>query len=81
MTDIPQDIVDLDRDALLVELEEARSALEDAEEMRRFTLGQTGVHIGMRQLKAMQTTWMRDEERFRARIAAIEALLAKLPQE
>jgi hypothetical protein len=81
MTDIPQDISDLDRDALLAELEKARSALEDAEEMRRFTLGQTGVHIGMRQLKAMQTTWMRDEERFRARIAAIEALLAKLPQE
>jgi hypothetical protein len=81
MTDSPQDILDLDRDALLTELEQAHSALEDAEEMRRFTLGQTGVHIGMRQLKAMQTTWMRDEERLRARIAAIEALLAKLPQE
>jgi hypothetical protein len=81
MTDMPQDIVDLDRDVLLAELEQARSALEDVEEMRRFTLGQTGVHIGMRQLKAMQTIWMRDEERFRARIVAIEALLAKLPAE
>ncbi len=79
MTYIPQDIWNPDRDALLAELEQARSALEDAEEMRRFTLGQTGVHIGMRQLKAMQTTWMRDEERLRARIAALEALLTKMP--
>jgi hypothetical protein len=81
MTDSPQGILDLDRDALLAELERAHSALEDTEEMRRFTLGQTGVHIGMRQLKAMQTTWMRDEERLRTRIAAIEALLARLPAE
>jgi hypothetical protein len=81
MTDSPQDILDLDRDALLAELEQARSALEDAEEMRRFTLGQIGVHIGTRQLKAVQITWMCDEERLRARIAAIVALLAKMPLE
>ncbi len=81
MSDIPQDILGLDRDALLAELEKARSELEDTEEMRRFTLGQTGIHIGMRQLKAMQSTWTRDEERLRARIAAIMALMAEMPPE
>ncbi len=79
MSDIPQDILGLDRDALLAEMEKAYSELEDTEEMRRFTLGQTGIHIGMRQLKAMQSTWMHDEERLRARIAAIEALMAEMP--
>ncbi len=79
MSDIPQDILGLDRDALLAELEKARSESEDTEEMRCFTLGQTDVHIGMRQLKAMQSTWTRDEERLRARIAAIEALMAEMP--
>jgi len=31
--------LNLDRNTLLAELEKARSELEDAEEMRRFTLG------------------------------------------
>ena len=72
--------MNLDRNTLLAELEKARSELEDAEEMRRFTLGQTGAHIGARQLKAIQTTWVRDEESLRERIVAIEALLTKLPE-
>jgi hypothetical protein len=79
MRDLTQDLSNLDRTALLAELKKTRDGLEDAEEMRRFTLRQTGAHIGARQLKAMQTTWVRDEEHQRQRLMTIEALLVKLP--
>lgn len=80
MDGIPEEFSGLDRDALLAELDKARSELEDAEAMCRFVLAQIGVHLGARQLKAMQTTWVRDEERLRERIAAIESILAKWPE-
>lgn len=81
MRDLTQDLSNLDRSALLAELKKTRDELEDAEDMRRFTLRQTGAHIGARQLKAMQTTWVRDEEYLRQRLTTLEAFLVKLPDD
>jgi hypothetical protein len=60
---------------LLRELQKVEADLEDLEEMRLFTLGQTGVHIGALRLKSMQATWAREEARLSQQMAIIEALL------
>ncbi len=60
---------------LLAELHKAEGDLEDVEEMRLFTLGQTGVHLGAGRMKSLQGTWDRDEARLCQRIAEIKALL------
>ncbi len=70
-----EDIEGLDRSELLRELKKAESELEDVEEMRLFTLGQSGVHLGVGRLRSLQGTWDRDEARLRGRIAAIKDLL------
>ncbi len=53
-------------------LRQAELSLEDVEEERRFTLGQTGVHIGARELARMRSAWAREEARLRERIDAIK---------
>ena len=52
--------------------------LEDVDEEREFTLGQTGVHIGANELARLRKAWEKDETRLKQRIAAINARLAEL---
>lgn len=66
-------LIDLGAEELAEHLKQARLGLEDVEEERRFTLGQTGMHIGAREIARMRAAWARDEARLRERIHAIEA--------
>jgi hypothetical protein len=67
----------LRKDELLQELGKAEAELKNLEEMRRFTPGRTGVHIGPLRLKSMQASSEREETSLRQRIQAIKALLAR----
>ena len=59
------------KDALrLAELE-----LEDVRYERRFTLGQTGIHLGGRERMQLEDAWSKDETHLRERIAAIRGRL------
>jgi hypothetical protein len=69
------DLGTLSKDALLGELKKAEADLDDIEEMRLFTLSQTGVHLGAGRLKSLQASWDRDEARLRQRIQEIKAAL------
>ncbi len=69
------DLEGLSEGDLQRELKKAESELEDVEEMRLFTLGQTGVHLGAGRARSLQGTWDRDEARLRERIAAIKSRL------
>ncbi len=62
-------------------LRQAELSLEDVEEERRFTLGQTGVHIGARELGRMRSGWAREEARLRERIDAIKTRQGALSAE
>lgn len=59
----------------LAELKMAQAALEDLEEERRFTLGQTGVHLGAQRVRSLRAAWDREEARLRQQIAALKAQL------
>ncbi len=72
------DLAGMDVDQLKEALSKAGDALEDVEEEREFTLGQTGVHIGANELARMRRAWERDEAGLRERIEAITARLAEL---
>jgi hypothetical protein len=63
------------KDELWRGFQEAKSDLEDLEEVRAFTLGQSGMHIGALRLKSLQASWTREEVRLRQQMAIIEALL------
>lgn len=65
----------LSPEALREELQKAQQALEELEEERLLTLGQTGVHIGTQELKRLTSSFARDEARLRARIQELTALL------
>ena len=56
------------------ELSRAEDELADVDEMRRFTLGQTGVHIGAARLRSLHATWNRDETRLQERIRLLRDL-------
>lgn len=62
-------------DELREELERTHAELEDLEAERLFTLGQTGVHIGSRELKRLTASFGRDQARLQARIEHLTALL------
>lgn len=72
------DLAGMDVDQLKVALSKAGEELEDVEEEREFTLGQTGVHIGANELARLRRAWERDEARLRERIEAIRARLVEL---
>jgi hypothetical protein len=74
------DLATLSMNELANALREAESDLEDVEEMRLFTLGQTGVHLGAGRMKSLQATWDRDEARLHQRIEAIKSLLHRAAQ-
>jgi hypothetical protein len=65
----------LSPDQLRSELRQVELDLEDLEEQRLFTLGQTGVHLGAGRLKSLKDSWTRDEVRLRERKQVIETLL------
>jgi len=62
-------------DTLREELRKAQGALDDLEEERVITLGQTGVHIGTLELNRLTSSFARDEARLRARIQELTELL------
>lgn len=68
----------MDIDQLREALTQTEALLEDVDEEREFTLGQTGVHIGANELARLRRAWEKDETRLKERIAAINALLAEL---
>ncbi len=61
---------------LKAELAKAEDELQDLNDVRSFTLGQTGVHIGASRLRSLQGTWTRDEARLAERIQKLKSLLA-----
>ena len=64
------------RDALVARRSKAESALLDLEAERRFTLGQTGVHIGAARVDYLRRSWASEEARLRAEIDEINRALA-----
>lgn len=69
----------LSQEALREELQKALQALEELEEERLLTLGQTGVHIGAHELNRLTSSFARDEARLRARIRELTDLLGERP--
>ena len=69
------DLQKLNADGLEAELAKAQSALEDLQEERQFTLGQTGIHLGAARVAALRSQWEREERVLNQRIAAIRARL------
>ncbi|MGE5228836.1 MAG: hypothetical protein ACM3MJ_03855 [Deltaproteobacteria bacterium] len=74
--DLDAELAGMDPEQLREALKRAELELEDVEEERDFTLGQTGVHIGANELARLRRAWERDETRLRERMAAISARLA-----
>ncbi|MCL5264287.1 MAG: hypothetical protein M1343_03685 [Chloroflexi bacterium] len=70
-----QDLKGIGKDELLAELEKCRASLEDVQDERMFTLGQTGMHLGASRVAALRAQWDREEQALKERIAAIQALL------
>ncbi len=60
------------------ELKTAEDELEEAEEMRMAILGQTGVHIGAKELHRHNNRFDADQKRLTERIAEIKTQLAAL---
>ncbi|MHB1133092.1 MAG: hypothetical protein ACYC4L_12000 [Chloroflexota bacterium] len=73
--DYPAQLAAMSVEQLEEALRQAELSLEDVLEERRFTLGQTGVHIGAGELSRLQRSWASDEARLRERIAAINERL------
>ncbi len=66
------------REGLERELKAAEADLEDVEEMRSAVLGQTGVHIGARELQHHNNRFDADQKRLSERIGQLRAQLAIL---
>lgn len=76
--DLDAELAGMDQEQLKEALSQAELQLEDVQEERDFTLGQTGVHIGANELERLRRAWETDERRLRERMAAISARLAGL---
>lgn len=76
--DLDAELAGMDPEQLKEALRQAELQLEDVQEERDFTLGQTGVHIGANELERLRRAWETDERRLRERMAAISARLAGL---
>ncbi len=66
------------REDLERELKTAEDDLEEVEDMRMAILGQTGVHIGARELQKHYARFDGDQKRLTERIAQIKAQMAEL---
>jgi hypothetical protein len=74
------DLNGMTRERLEAALTAAQEELSDMEDERRFTLGQTGVHIGAAELKRINGHFERESKRLAERIAAIrDALKTAVP--
>jgi len=74
------DLNGMTREQLQAALAAAQEELSDMEDERRFTLGQTGVHIGAAELKRINGHFERESRRLAERIATIrDALKAAVP--
>ena len=74
------DMNGMTRGQLQAALTAAQEQLSDMEDERRFTLGQTGVHIGAAELKRINGHFERENTRLTERIAAIrDALKTAVP--
>ena len=74
------DLNSMTREQLQAALTAAQEELSDMEDERRFTLGQTGVHIGAAELKRFNGHFERETKRLNERMAAIrDALQATVP--
>ena len=60
------------------QLKAAEAELEEVEEMRSAILGQTGVHIGARELQKHYARFDADQKRWSERIAQLRTQLATL---
>ena len=76
--DLDAELAGMDAEQLKEALSQAELQLEDVQEERDFTLGQTGVHIGADELARLRRAWETDERRLQERMAAISARLAAL---
>ena len=76
--DLDEELAGMDPEQLKEALSQAELQLEDVQEERDFTLGQTGVHISANELARLRRAWERDETRLQERMAAISARLAGL---
>ncbi len=66
------------REELERELKTAEDELDEVDDMRMAILGQTGVHIGAKELQKHYARFDADQKRLNERIAAIKAQLASL---
>ena len=74
------DLHSMTREQLQTALTAAQEELSDMEDERRFTLGQTGVHIGAAELKRINGHFEHESKRLNERTAAIrEALTTAVP--
>ena len=74
------DLNSMTREQLQAALTATQEELSDMEDERRFTLGQTGVHIGAAELKRINGHFERETKRLNERMAAIrDALQAAVP--
>ena len=74
------DLHSLTREQLQAAWTATQEELSDMEDERRFTLGQTGVHIGAAELKRINGHFERESRRLNERMAAIRgALQAAVP--
>ena len=69
------DLHSMTREQLQTALTAAQEELSDMEDERRFTLGQTGVHIGAAELKRINGHFERESKRLNERMAAIREAL------
>lgn len=65
-------------DQLKEALRRAELELDDVLYERRFTLGQTGIHLGGRRRTQLEEAWSNDERHLRERIAAVRERLVEL---
>ena len=54
------------------EIERLEEDLEDLEAERSLTLGQTGVHIGAKEVERIRSEFEKDEQRIRRRLEELE---------
>lgn len=74
------DLPSMTREQRQTALAAAQQELSDVADERRFTLGQTGVHVGAAELKRINGHFERESKRLNERTAAIcEALVMAVP--
>ncbi len=66
------------REELEHELKSAEDELEEVEDMRMAILGQTGVHIGAKELQKHYARFDGDQKRLGERIAQLKAQIAEM---